>query len=112
MSSLSVVVFVLMGNRTVWGPFLGIVAQALWIYYSVSIDQMGLIPGTAIVMVVQARNFVLWRRERAAAANPGAAGISRRANAAQKRLALLYLLLVARACSATRRISSRRRTTL
>jgi hypothetical protein len=51
----------LMGNKSKWGPRVGIANQGLWIIYAVWLHQYGLLPGVAIYLVIHIRNAVKWR---------------------------------------------------
>jgi hypothetical protein len=52
----------LMGNRSKWGPRVGILNQALWIIYAISIDQVGLLLGVLAYTVIHIRNCFKWER--------------------------------------------------
>jgi len=51
-----------MGNKSIWGPRLGIVNQMLWIGYVVLTAQWGLMPGVVIYTILHIRNLLKWRR--------------------------------------------------
>ena len=50
----------MMGNRSKWGPRLGIANQALWIIYAVWLQQWGLLPGVLAYTVIHIRNLIRW----------------------------------------------------
>lgn len=52
----------LMGNKSKWGPRVGIVNQILWIFYAVSIEQFGLLVGVLAYTVIHIRNCVKWEQ--------------------------------------------------
>ena len=50
----------LMGNKSKWGPRLGIANQILWVIYALKIEQYGLLPGVVGYTVVHIRNLIKW----------------------------------------------------
>ena len=62
LSITSMVMLYLMGNKSKWGPRLGIANQVLWIVYAVLTKQWGLLPGVIGYTLVHVRN--LWRWEK------------------------------------------------
>ena len=52
----------LMGNRSKWGPRLGLANQVLWVIYAVWLRQWGLLPGVIAYAVIHVRNLVRWQR--------------------------------------------------
>jgi len=52
----------MMGNKSKWGPILGLVNQVLWVIYCVHIHQYGLLLGVVAYTVVHIRNAWLWRK--------------------------------------------------
>lgn len=62
LSATSAVMLWLMGNKSPWGPRLGVANQALWIVYAVATEQWGLLPGVLIYTVIHVRNVLLWQR--------------------------------------------------
>jgi hypothetical protein len=52
----------LMGNKSKWGPRLGIANQILWIVYAVSIHEWGLIPGILLYAIIHVRNLITWEK--------------------------------------------------
>jgi len=50
-----------MGNKSIWGPRIGIANQILWIVYAVGTEQWGLLPGIAIYTAIHARNLLRWK---------------------------------------------------
>jgi hypothetical protein len=64
LSCLTIVIFILMGNKTVWGPIVGFFSQFLWAYYTIYvIKDYGLFCGVVFLAVVQLRNWIKWRKE-------------------------------------------------
>jgi hypothetical protein len=53
----------LMGNKSKWGPRLGIANQVLWLVYAISIKEWGLIPGVVLYAAVHVRNLIQWERK-------------------------------------------------
>jgi hypothetical protein len=64
LSAFTIAVFWLMGNRSVWGPRLGVLSQLLWCYFAVSTKNYGLLPCCGLLAVVHIRNCLKWRKER------------------------------------------------
>lgn len=60
LSGTSAAMLWLMGNKSPWGPRLGLINQCLWIIYAVWTRQWGLLPGVIIYTVIHARNVVKW----------------------------------------------------
>lgn len=58
----------LAGRRSVWGWALGIVAQALWLAYSISTRQWGFLLSVGAYGSVYVINFRRWRAEGSAQA--------------------------------------------
>lgn len=52
----------LMGNKSKWGPRIGLANQVLWVIYAVWLAQWGLLPGVLIYAVIHVRNIVKWSR--------------------------------------------------
>jgi hypothetical protein len=50
----------LMGNKSKWGPRIGLANQVLWMIYAVYTEQWGLVPGIIIYAVVHVRNMAKW----------------------------------------------------
>ena len=63
LSIMSVAMLWLMGNKSRWGPILGLVNQAAWIIYEVITHQWGLMAGTLCYTVVHIRNIIKWSKE-------------------------------------------------
>lgn len=51
----------LMGDKSKWGPWVGIGNQALWYVYVVTIQEWGLLVGVTAFTVVHIRNLILWK---------------------------------------------------
>ncbi len=62
-SIISCIILWLMGNKSKWGPRLGILNQTLWIIYAVSIEQYGLLLGVLTYTVIHIRNCIKWETE-------------------------------------------------
>lgn len=63
LSAVSMIMLWSMGNKKRYAPFIGIAAQALWIYYAISINQYGLLIGTVGYLIIHIRNAVKWNKE-------------------------------------------------
>ena len=50
----------LMGNKWKWAPLMGVIAQAGWIYFAISEEQFGFIPGAICFIFVNFRNHLKW----------------------------------------------------
>jgi hypothetical protein len=61
LSGTSALMLWMMGNKSKWGPRIGLMNQALWIIYAVATEQWGLLPGTALYTVIHARNMLRWK---------------------------------------------------
>ena len=51
----------LMGNKSKWGPRVGLMGQILWIVYAVWLRQWGLLPGVLVYTLIHVRNVAKWR---------------------------------------------------
>lgn len=60
LSGTSAVMLWLMGNKTKWGPRVGIANQVLWIVYCVWTQQWGLLPGVLLYTAIHIRNLIRW----------------------------------------------------
>lgn len=60
---MSMLMLWMMGNKNKFAPFIGIVAQILWIYYAISLKQYGLLFGTVGYLVIHGRNAYKWVKE-------------------------------------------------
>lgn len=58
-----VTTFVLAGRKTWWAWYVGLVAQGLWLAYSLITMQWGFLLGVVVYSIVYARNAYLWTRE-------------------------------------------------
>ena len=52
----------LMGNKSLWGIYVGLLCQICWFYYVFDTNQLGLLPGVIVYTVVYLRNGLLWRK--------------------------------------------------
>lgn len=64
LSATSIAMLYLMGNKSKWGPLVGVTSQALWIYYVITTKQYGLVPGVLMFTAVHVRNLIKWSREK------------------------------------------------
>ena len=55
----------LYGNKSKWGPVLGLLAEIPWLTMAYLSGLYGLVPATVAFTVIHARNLMRWRRERA-----------------------------------------------
>jgi hypothetical protein len=53
----------LMGNKSKYGPMVGIAVQGLWIIYAISLKQWGLIISAVAYTIVHIRNLRKWQKE-------------------------------------------------
>lgn len=53
----------LMGNKSKWGPVVGLTNQVLWVVYTVITKQWGLLPGVVLYAAIHARNLYRWKHE-------------------------------------------------
>lgn len=53
----------LMGNKSKWGPRLGLLNQVLWVVYAIMIREYGLLPGVALYAIVHVRNLIEWEKK-------------------------------------------------
>lgn len=51
----------LMGNKDIWGIYVGLVCQVAWIWYVIETKQWGLMPGVLVYTAVYIRNGILWK---------------------------------------------------
>jgi len=52
-----------MGNKSPWGPRIGVLNQVLWFFYIATTEQWGLLPGVIIYTIIHIRNVIRWNRE-------------------------------------------------
>lgn len=52
----------LMGNKSVYGPMVGVANQVLWIIYVIWTSQWGLLLGVSLYTIVHLRNLIKWMR--------------------------------------------------
>ena len=55
----------LMGNKSKWGPRVGLANQVLWCIYAIYIQEWGLLPGVVMYAIVHARNLIRWENKNA-----------------------------------------------
>ena len=53
----------MIGNKSVWGQRLGMVANLCWWYYVIAFERWGLLPMEAMFTVIQVRNLIKWEKE-------------------------------------------------
>jgi len=58
----SCVMLWLMGNKSVYGPMVGVANQLLWIVYVIWTSQWGLLLGVSLYTIVHLRNLIKWMR--------------------------------------------------
>lgn len=63
LSGTSAIMLWLMGNKTKWGPRIGIFNQVLWVIYAAWIEQWGLLPGVVIYTIIHIRNLIRWEKD-------------------------------------------------
>lgn len=52
----------LMGNKSKWGPRVGLANQVLWVVYALWLKQYGLLPGVILYAAIHVRNMARWGR--------------------------------------------------
>jgi hypothetical protein len=72
LSATSCLMLWLMGDKSPWGPRVGIVNQFLWFYYAISIHEWGLIIGALAYLIVHIRNLRKWEKEKNVTPRPSA----------------------------------------
>lgn len=50
----------LMGDKSKWGPVVGVCNQCLWVIYAVKIQEYGLLLGVFAYTGIHIRNFAKW----------------------------------------------------
>lgn len=63
LSFTSVLMLWLMGNKSKWGPRLGLLNQILWFAYAIMIKEYGLLPGVVLYAIVHVRNLLAWEKK-------------------------------------------------
>jgi len=64
LSITSCVMLWLMGNKSSWGPKLGLLNQVLWYFYIIERKEWGLFLGVTAYTVIHIRNMLLWRKKK------------------------------------------------
>ena len=62
LSAWSILTLTLMGNKSKWGPRVGLASQAVWIYYLIQTGQPGLLIGACAFTLVHIRNIIKWEK--------------------------------------------------
>ena len=62
LSAITILSLWLMGNKSIWGPRVGLLACIPWTIYSYITGDWGLFPGTIAIAIVHARNLYLWSK--------------------------------------------------
>lgn len=52
------------GNKTLWGPILGVVCQVPWWTIMVYSELWGLFPLNAVLTIIHVRNLIKWKNEK------------------------------------------------
>ncbi len=60
---LSIIMIWKMGNKSRSGPIIGLFSQILWIIYTISTEQWGLLVSALVFTYVHARNAYLWNKK-------------------------------------------------
>jgi len=63
LSATNICILWLMGNKSPWGPRIGVLNQVLWFFYIATTEQWGLLPGVIIYTIIHIRNVIRWNRE-------------------------------------------------
>ena len=64
LSANSLVSLWLVGNKNKAGFVLGVINQALWVWYALMLKQYGLLIGVIAYTIINIRNLVKWSKER------------------------------------------------
>jgi hypothetical protein len=62
-SATSLIMIWLMGNKSKWGPVMGLVSQLAWGAYALSAEAWGLAPAVIGFTIVHTRNLIKWMKE-------------------------------------------------
>lgn len=62
LSAITIYMTILAGNKTQWAWAIGLANQVLWLTWIISAQAWGLLPMTAALTVVYARNHLKWSR--------------------------------------------------
>lgn len=62
LSATSGIMLWLMGNKSKWGPRIGLANQVLWTIYAILLKQWGLLPGVILYAIIHARNMARWEK--------------------------------------------------
>lgn len=60
----------LAGKKNLWGWFIGLSAQALWIVYAIVTQQWGFIASALAYGFIYGKNFLAWKRDAKATPKP------------------------------------------
>ena len=63
-SALSIAMIWKMGDKSIWGPIIGLVAQVAWTGFMISTESWGLALGVAAFWLVHLRNLRKWHQEK------------------------------------------------
>ena len=63
LSALLILNLWLMGNKSIWGPITGVIVQVVWVGYTLTTHQYGLVLGMVILVLVNLRNWIKWHTE-------------------------------------------------
>lgn len=53
----------LIGNKSVWGQRLGMLANLCWWFYVLAFGRWGLVPMELMFTIIQIRNLIKWEKE-------------------------------------------------
>ena len=54
----------MIGNKSVWGQRLGLLANLSWWFYVIMFQRWGLVPMEMMFTVIQIRNLIKWEKEK------------------------------------------------
>lgn len=54
----------LIGNKSVWGQRLGLLANLCWWFYVLAFKRYGLIPMETVFTIMTVRNLIKWEKEK------------------------------------------------
>ncbi len=62
LSAISALMLWQMGNKSIWGPRIGLIAQGFWLWFAIDNKNYGLVPGVAMFAFIHARNLRKWEQ--------------------------------------------------
>lgn len=62
LSAFSLVSLWLMGNKSKYGPIVGLANQILWVIYAINLEEYGLLIGVIAYTIIHIRNLIKWNK--------------------------------------------------